>query len=207
MTPNVSGRYALQFNAGTRMAIDLDGPVTAGYQVVGNELRALPAGSTLDAAAGTFAWQPPAPFFGPFELVFLGDNTRIDVTATIVDPTVSAGVDMHIDLPVQDSWVGGSFIVAGWALDPLAASGSGIDTLHVWAYRRDGVAEPRFLGAAAVGGVRPDIAALKGGQFERTGFSLTTSSLAPGVYDILVYPWSRRAGGFQEAQSVRVTVR
>jgi hypothetical protein len=114
---------------------------------------------------------------------------------------------MHVDTPAADAALSGSFVIAGWALDPLATTGSGIETLHVWAYRRDGIAAPQFLGAAAVGGFRPDVAAIHGPQFERAGFTLTTPQLAPGVYDLLVYPWSHRTGQFESAQSVRVTVR
>jgi len=51
------------------------------------------------------------------------------------------------------------------------------------------------------------MARLKGDQFERSGFSFTAPSLAPGVYDILVYPWEHRSGQFHEAKSVRVRVR
>ena len=37
----------------------------------------------------------------------------------------------------SDAVVSGPFVVAGWALDPKATMGTGIDTLHAWAYRRD----------------------------------------------------------------------
>jgi hypothetical protein len=114
---------------------------------------------------------------------------------------------MHVDTPSADSTVGGSFVVAGWALDPLATTGSGVDTLHVWAYRRDAVALPQFLGAAAVGGARPDVAAIFGAQAEASGFTLSTSALATGVYDLVVYPWSHRTGQFEQAAVVRVSVR
>jgi hypothetical protein len=131
----------------------------------------------------------------------------LDVLATIVDPTASAAIAIHVDVPAADATVGTSFVIAGWALDPLAMTGSGIDTLHVWAYRRDGIALPQFLGAAAVGGARPDVAAIYGSQFEASGFTLTTAALSPGVYDLVVYPWSHRAGQFESATSVRVVIR
>jgi hypothetical protein len=209
VAPDSRGMYEVQFAAGSRMALDLGGPVEAGYQLVGDELRALPIGATLDATSGRFAWQPPVPFLGPFHLVFVsgpGNSERLDVLTTIRDPTATAAIAMHIDLPVADATVGGSFVVAGWALDPLATTGSSIDTLHVWAYRRDGIAAPQFLGAAAVGGRRPDVAGIYGAQFEPSGFTLTTT-LAPGVYDLLVYPWSHRTGRFESATTIRVTVR
>lgn len=44
---------------------------------------------------------------------------------------------MHVDTPLDGSIVSGALTVAGWALDPDATRGSGIDTIHVWAFRRD----------------------------------------------------------------------
>lgn len=85
---DTTGRYQVQFPASGRLAIDLGESVEAGYQVVGDELRALPAGSTLDAAGATFAWMPPLPFLGLFRLVFVSGNDGIDVTAAITDPSV-----------------------------------------------------------------------------------------------------------------------
>ncbi len=199
VAPAGSGDFAVRLPGGGRIALDLGGAVESGYLVVGDELRPLPAGSTLDGAAGRFAWQPPVPFFGPFHLVFTTGGERLDVVATIADPTAEGGVKMHIDLA-------GPSVVAGWAVDPLATSGSGIDTLHVWAYRRDQAAEPLFLGAAAVGGERPDVAAVFGDQFARAGFTLSVSGLEPGTYDLFVYPWAHRAGRFGEASSVRIVV-
>ena len=39
-------------------------------------------------------------------------------------------------------------VIEGWALDPQAAIGSGIEAIHVWAQRTDVAAQPEFLGAA-----------------------------------------------------------
>ena len=47
------------------------------------EVRALPVGSTLDGATGTFMWEPAPGFLGPFDLVFVrsngGDAVRVRV--------------------------------------------------------------------------------------------------------------------------------
>lgn len=205
VAPSSSGQYFVQLPAAGRLHLDLGGPVDTGYQAVGNDLRALPVGSTLAAEAGQFAWAPPVPFYGPFNLIFVSGNTRLNVVATITDPTTPAGVQLQIDAPVAGS-AHAPLVVAGWALDPLATAGTGVDTLHVWAYRRDIEAEPQFLGAAAIGGQRPDVAAAYGAQFEAAGFSLTTPFLWPGTYDLLVYPWSHRTGRFEAAKSVRVVI-
>ena len=64
-----------------------------------------------------------------------------------------------------------------------------------------------FLGAATLGGSRPDVAAAYGKQFDRTGWSLAASGLPAGVYDVTAYFWSNRTGQFDDARTVTVTVR
>ncbi len=206
VVPNSAGEYAVQLPAAGRILIDFGGPVDNGYQVVGDDLRPLPAGSTLMADAGQFAWAPPVPFLGPFRLEFLSGGTRVDVVATVTDPTASSEIQVQIDTPASGSAVGGPFVVAGWSLDPRAATGSGIDTLHVWAYRRDVATDPQFLGAAAIGGARPDVAKMFGAQFESAGYSLSTPMLSRGTYDLVVYAWSHRTGKWEGQRTVRVSV-
>ena len=41
-----------------------------GFQVIGDHLRALPVGSTLDIERGIFYWQPGVGFIGDYEFVF-----------------------------------------------------------------------------------------------------------------------------------------
>src|SRR5215212_3461083 len=67
---------------------------------------------------------------------------------------------MAVDLPAANASVAAPFVVAGWVLDEAAASGTGIDTVHVWATPVSGV--PVFLGAATMGGVRPDVGGVFG---------------------------------------------
>jgi hypothetical protein len=59
----------------------------AGYEVVGGELRRLPAGATLDAS-GIFYWHPGPAFLGSYELLFVrtacdGTRERVPVTVSI----------------------------------------------------------------------------------------------------------------------------
>ncbi|NIM14607.1 MAG: hypothetical protein GTO45_21540 [Candidatus Aminicenantes bacterium] len=44
----------------------------SGYLVVGNQLRPLPVGSTLDVERGVFYWQPGPGFIGDYRFVFVG---------------------------------------------------------------------------------------------------------------------------------------
>lgn len=47
-----------------------------GYLVVGNELRPLPVGSTLDRQKGVFYWQPGPGFIGRYHLLFIQKDDR-----------------------------------------------------------------------------------------------------------------------------------
>ena len=67
-----------------------DNPHTrySGFLIVGEELRPLPIGSTLDPVKGTFSWLPGPGFLGTYDLVFVketafGATTRIQVAVTI----------------------------------------------------------------------------------------------------------------------------
>jgi len=111
-----------------------------------------------------------------------------------------------IDVPAAGATVGTSFVVSGWAIDPLASTGTGIDSIHVWAYRRDINAPPQFLGIPATGILRADVAAIYGPQFGPSGYSLSTSALAPGLYDVVVFHHRTSSGTFEGARTVRVTV-
>jgi hypothetical protein len=206
----------------------------AGYMRVGDTLQPLQAGSRLDQETGEFLWQPGAGFLGSYDLVFVGADggqplTRRDVRI-VINPKGSnrVGPQIVIDTPSvrlqpdTTADTGGvrlqpdfeqPFTVAGWAIDPDAGIGTGVETLHVWAYpvtcNGPGATchgTPVFLGAAAYGGRRPDVAAIFGDRFRNSGYGLTVDSLPPGTYDLAVFAWSTATGGFVPARVVRVTV-
>jgi len=116
------------------------------------------------------------------------------------------GVQVAIDTPRSQQDVGQPFVLAGWAADLDAATGTGIDTLHVWAYPQTGGA-PVFLGTPTLGGVRPDVAAVHSDQFRDAGFALTVQGLAHGNYDLAVFPWSNVTGTFAPPKIVHVSIR
>jgi hypothetical protein len=100
--------------------------------------------------------------------------------------------------------------VAGWAADFDSPTGSGVSTIHVWAYPVDASGmrgAPVFVGVAAYGGDRLDVAAIYGDRFRNTGFGIQISDLPPGTYDIALFPWSTVRGGFAAATIVRVEVK
>jgi hypothetical protein len=181
----------------------------AGYLRVGASLQPLPVGSQLAAPTGRFTWAPGVGFIGTYDLVFLRGTPRqgaVRQEVRIVLRPRNAGPQVVIDTPTWQAEVGQPFVLAGWAADLAAAEGTGIDTLHVWAYPLTG-GTPVFLGVASAGGARPDVADAYGTQFRDAGYGLVVHGLDPGMYDLQVFAWARRRAGFLPATVVRLTVR
>jgi hypothetical protein len=184
------------------------GPVT-GYLRVGTALAPLPIGSRLEGTTGAFTWAPGVGFVGAYDLVFVrgsGDATVGRQEVRMVLRPKGTGPQVVIDMPGAQQAVEQPFVVAGWAADLTAAEGSGIDTLHVWAYPLTGTA-PVFVGVTGVGGARPDVAAAYGEQFGQSGYGLLVQGLEAGSYDLAVFGWSHQRSGFLPAAVVRITVR
>jgi Viral BACON domain len=182
-----------------------------GYMRAGGDLASLPVGSLLDATTGRFTWSPGVGFVGSYDLVFVRwagpqavaqHNVRI-----ILAPKGSGrvGSQIVIDAPGAQQDVAQPFFLGGWAADLDALAGTGIDTLHVWAYPLSG-GPPVFVGIPTYGGARPDVAAVYGDQFRDSGYGLIVDSLPHGSYDLAVFGWSNVSGGFVPAKLVRVTV-
>ena len=202
---NAAGVHVVEIGQSERVEVQLpvaDGATYTGAQMVNSERRALPIGSSLDAEKGIFYWQPAAGFLGRFDLMFASEGGEQTPVRIIVGPPVR----MTIDTPQAGVAVDQPFAIAGWAIDLAADEGSGIDTVHVWAYPAAG-GEPIFLGVADIGDARPDVAAIYGEQFERSSYSLIAKPLARGTYDVVFYPHRAATGMFDGAQVVRVTVR
>jgi hypothetical protein len=114
---------------------------------------------------------------------------------------------MYIDTPGASAVIATSFMVAGWAIDPDAASGSGVDVVQAWAYPNPGSgAAAVFVGTATLGISRPDVAAAFGPAGASSGYGLI-ATLAPGTYDLVVFAHSAVTATFNQSQVVRVTVR
>jgi hypothetical protein len=184
----------------------------SGHLRLSGELTALPVGSQLDAATGRFTWAPGVGFVGSYDLVFVrwaGARAvaRHEVRIILAPKGRGhVGVQVAIDVPRAQQDVPQPFLLAGWSADLDAAAGTGIDTLHVWAYPATGGA-PVFVGTPALGGVRPDVAAVHGEQFRESGFALSLQGLVPGTYDLAVFPWSNVTGAFAPPNVVHVAVR
>jgi len=142
---------------------------------------------------------------GSYTLAFFAHSVRSNTFSNVqtVNVTLQQGVaQIVIDVPAAGI-VKAPFLVAGWAVDPAATGGTGIDAVHVWAYPASGAA-PIFLGQAADGGVRPDVAAWLGPAFENSGYGLIVS-LPAGDYTLVVFARSVATGQFR-SQTVQITV-
>ena len=114
---------------------------------------------------------------------------------------------MVIDTPVNGTVVRQPFMIAGWALDAAAASGAGVDVVHVYAYPNPGSgAPPQFIGAAATDVARPDVGSAFGPQFVTSGYGMLVRGLAPGNYMLVAFARSLVAGTFAISRTVQVQV-
>ena len=126
----------------------------------------------------------------------------------VAPSVVMPGADLYIDTPRTGDQIAGSVMVAGWAADHRAASGTGIDRIDIWAYPSPGSGTlPVWLGTAGYGRERVDVAALFGQRFKPTGYEFSIVNLAAGVYDLVAFPRSAVSGVFENPRAVRVTIK
>ena len=206
-----SGVTVIRSEEVNRVELQLgDGDLT-GYLRTTAGLAPLPIGSRLDRATDVFTWAPGVGFIGPYDFVFVrsvtgGVVSRRDVRVVLhAKGRGSVGPQVVIDVPRAKTTVESPFMIGGWAVDLDAAEGTGVTTLHAWAYPAAGGA-PIFLGATAYGGARPDVAAVHGDQFKESGFGLIAQGLPAGDYDLALFPWSTETMNFIAPTVVRVTV-
>jgi hypothetical protein len=144
---------------------------------------------------------------GTYTLVVYGHSTVTHAFSVEQHVRVTIGPRqpmMWIDTPAPNAIVGGTFSIAGWALEFNSPTGTGVDLIHVWATSTTtGVAS--FQGAATYGLNRPDILGWLGPQYSASGFSLT-GSLAPGTYWLSIYAHSTETGTFRQWRTVQITV-
>jgi hypothetical protein len=114
---------------------------------------------------------------------------------------------MAVDLPGVGQSISQNFRVTGWALDLSSTSGTGVDTVDVWAYPVAG-GNPMWVGSAGIGMSRPDVGAAFGSsRYSSSGFDLNVSGALPrGDYNLVVFARSSVIGAFNNAVSVRIKV-
>ena len=93
-----------------------------------------------------------------------------------------------LDAPRPSEALAQPFTIRGWAIDANARTGTGIESVRVYAYPvPGGEDEATFVGRAAYGEARVDVAAAHGERFAPSGFSLAASGLRPGTYRIVAF--------------------
>jgi hypothetical protein len=122
------------------------------------------------------------------------DIQLITGTASGTPPSAPGPVSrplVDVDTPGNSSVVStNGFVIAGWAVDMGATSGTGVDNVIAWAFPSTGGAAI-LAGVAAYGGARPDVAAALGNNanFTASGYGLT-AVLPQGSYTLAVYAHS-----------------
>jgi DNA-binding beta-propeller fold protein YncE len=144
---------------------------------------------------------------GTYQLIAYarGRCGAFDNHASVIVTVATAAPAMALDTPLNGSTADAPLTISGWAVDRAAASGTGVDAVHVWAFPTDGRA-PIFLGAAAYGLNRPDVGLLFGARFAASGFSLTAAGLPTGAYHITASAHSSVQHAFTAVRSAAVTV-
>jgi len=213
--PEASGHVVIRSEEVNRVELtlgDAAGARYTGYLRTGEGLAPLPIGLQLDATTGVFTWAPGVGFVGAYDLLFVRSAGAHAVARQEVRVMLApkgsglVGPQVVIDAPRSLQDVAQPFVLGGWAADLNTIDGTGIATVHAWAYPLAG-GLPVFLGATSYGGARPDVAAVYGEQFRDSGFGLVVQGLGHGHYDLAVFAWSTEAAGFAPAKVVRVTVR
>ncbi len=151
---------------------------------------------------------------GPYRIVAFAHSSwwdRFDTRATAwvdvnVENVTSSSPHIQFDTLTQRSTVPTTFAVNGWAVDLASPDQSGIDAVHIYAYPNWNLASsPTFLGVAAYGGERRDVAARLGPTFANSAFVLNNVTLPPGPYTIVAYAHSTVSGTFSgEAREITV---
>jgi hypothetical protein len=112
---------------------------------------------------------------------------------------------MWVDTPQQNDNLSQNVYVSGWALDLNAGNNPGVDAVHVWAYPTNG-APPIMVGAALVGGMRPDVGAAFGhAKFTNSGFAVG-GTLPRGSYTLVVFAHSSVANAFNNVFTININV-
>jgi hypothetical protein len=142
---------------------------------------------------------------GPYTVTAYARSTRTGLFTSASVTLQIRGPAMAVDSPGEGTPVLSSpFTVSGWAVDRAATTGTGVDTLHVWAFP-EGSNSGQFLGVPAYGSARSDIGNILGSQFLNCGYTLS-ASLAPGNYFVLVYSHSTVTGAFSQVLGRHITI-
>ena len=113
---------------------------------------------------------------------------------------------IDLDTPTASAVVTSAFEVGGWALDRGAASGTGVDAIHVYVFPNAGASPGVFMGVGSYGSPRTDVGAVYGTQFNNSGFHFSITGLGPGSYVLGVYAHSTVTNSFSIVKTVPFSV-
>lgn len=195
--------------------VDVTNPsvVVTGWQAVGSApwLTASPASGSISASS-------PGAFYIVVNASTLPSGTHnatLNVRANSPDLTMTlpiqvtvtvTGASIAIDTPADNATVSNGFVVAGWAVDVAAPSGTGVTSVQGYAFPAAG-GDPTFVGVATYGGARSDVGSLFGPQFTNSGYSLTVRNLTPGAsYRLVMFAKSSVSGAFAASKTVNIKV-
>jgi hypothetical protein len=119
--------------------------------------------------------------------------------------TVNSSAFMSLDTPGNGASLTQPFLAGGWAIDGAGPSGSGVDTVHLYAVPAGGGAST-FVGETVYGGARPDIAGIFGARFLNSGFGMTVNGLSPGAYQLLAFARSTATGTFNNVAAANIVI-
>jgi hypothetical protein len=140
------------------------------------------------------------------------DRAGLMSTAGIsVFMTPAAVAHVSVEQPPSGTTLTTPFQVWGWAIDPRATIGTGVDQVNVWAVRKGAsanaqAATPVLLGTATYGLDRPDIRRALGDRFAPSGYAFTVRGLAPGDYMLQVSARSTVTGAFDNVSTTSVKI-
>ena len=133
-------------------------------------------------------------------------TTTIEIAGqpfTISQAARPVASDLSLDTPTGGA-VATPVLIAGWALNRGAVSGTGVDAIHLYLTPAGG--PTTFLGVATYGAARADLAALYGSQFTNSGFTFSVNGLAPGTYTLSVFAHDAMTNTFDASRNVTFTV-
>jgi hypothetical protein len=134
-------------------------------------------------------------------------TTTVTIPSALRAPGFGVGGSralLVVESPQPGARVRVPFKVVGWAADPGAATGTGVNRVLVQA-RRVG-SSSTLSGTATYGILRNDVSRTLGSRFARSGFTLTAQSLPTGTYDLIVTAYSSVTRKAVKTVTIRVNV-
>ncbi|MEA2640725.1 MAG: hypothetical protein QOF51_2119 [Chloroflexota bacterium] len=165
-------------------------------------------GRSPSRAGWQLAWSVGSTTAGPHTLYVYAHTACGWSFATVPIVVLAPSVRISVDSPPANATanVNQILFVSGWAADPAASIGTGVDAVHVYLDGQAG-AGGVGLGVATYGTARPDVAAALGRPaWANSGFTFPwrVTNVAPGPHTLYVYAHSRT--GDWQFQTVPITI-